>query len=252
MNCQQVMSLLHAYLDRELDVANEMALENHLHGCPGCEDAYKLLHVLQTRVRSDAKYYSAPAELRHKIRSSLGSSTETVRTKQRFWSTPGGTGSLALAMTILLSFSVITYERSVSIDDQLMQDVTSGHIRSLMAKHLTDVASSDQHQIKPWFNSKLDFSPQVRDFAELGYSLQGGRLDYLQNRIVAAIVYKHRQHVINLYMWPTGDDDVLAVSANEKQGYHLLSWKRHGMDFWLVSDLNKRELKEFARLLQND
>ena len=129
------------------------------------------------------------------------------------------------------------------------QAVVSGHVRSLMPNHLMDVPSSDSHTVKPWFNGKVDFSPPVKDLKADGFTLVGGRLDYLQDRTVAALVYQRRKHLINVFLWPSSRADS-GVTAETRQGYNLLHWTRSGFEYWAVSDLNLQELGEFGRLLQ--
>jgi anti-sigma factor RsiW len=111
------------------------------------------------------------------------------------------------------------------------------------------VVSSDQHTVKPWFNGKLDFSPPVHDFSGRGYPLLGGRLDYLQERPVAALVYGRRQHVINVFIWPTAGPETPAPPI-ARRGYHLLHWATPELAYWVVSDLGLAELTEFAGLLR--
>jgi anti-sigma factor RsiW len=129
------------------------------------------------------------------------------------------------------------------------REVVSSHIRSLMASHLTDVTSTDQHTVKPWFNGKLDFSPPVSDLSTSGYALIGGRLDYLWDRPVAALVYQHRKHLINMFAWPDEGAADSESPPRTQQGYHVIHETHGGMAYWIVSDLNSEELSAFARLL---
>jgi anti-sigma factor RsiW len=132
----------------------------------------------------------------------------------------------------------------------MAEEVVSSHVRSLMASHLVDVSSSDRHVVKPWFAGKLDFSPSVVDLIDHGFPLIGGRLDYLDKRPVAAVVYQRREHVINLFIRPAAHDADAVRTPVTTQGYHLLSWTRAGMTYVAVSDLNTNELLEFVRLVQ--
>jgi anti-sigma factor RsiW len=131
-------------------------------------------------------------------------------------------------------------EPGSSLEDELI----SSHVHSLLANHLTDVATSDQHTVKPWFNGKIDFSPPVVDLKARGFPLVGGRVDYLKGRVVAALIYRRSGHVINLFIWPASGP---SVPAGEREGYSLLNWSQAGLNFWAVSDLNEPELKQFQQ-----
>lgn len=131
----------------------------------------------------------------------------------------------------------------------MTSEVASAHIRSLQAKHVVDVVSSDRHEVKPWFNGKLDFSPPTPDLENEGFPLVGGRLDYLDGRPVAALVYRRREHLINLFVWPDAGTESGDIRRETRQGYHLVHWSKAGMNHWLVSDLNPAELNELAQRL---
>jgi anti-sigma factor RsiW len=156
-----------------------------------------------------------------------------------------------LAAAALVLFTLVPFLRGPSTEEILTREVVSGHVRSLMANHLADVPSSDQHTVKPWFNGKLDFSPPVEDLAKQGFPLIGGRLDYLDNRPVAALIYQRQKHFINLFIWPSGSDSDVETKTTSHQGYNLFHWTKSGMTYWAASDLNNAELQEFVQLVQN-
>jgi anti-sigma factor RsiW len=137
------------------------------------------------------------------------------------------------------------------LQPQPTDELIAAHVRSMMVSHLTDVASSDKHAVKPWFNGKLDFSPSVLDLQEHGYQLVGGRLDYLQKQPVAALVYKHRAHIINVFIRRVDSAATMPAGYTQQQGYNLIRWRKDGLDYALVSDLNEKELRQMARLLES-
>jgi anti-sigma factor RsiW len=160
---------------------------------------------------------------------------------------------VAFAATMLfaaLIWSVVPRNLSPSSDDLLARDIVDDHIRSLMVDHLTDIPSTDQHTVKPWFDGKLDYAPPVKDLSELGFKLIGGRLEYLAGKPVAALVYQHGNHFINLYVWPANRQPETEVAVTKKQGFNLFHWTSGGMTYWAASDLNDTELREFAQLIR--
>jgi anti-sigma factor RsiW len=247
VNCQQTLPLIQAYYDGELDAANTLQVDQHLADCPQCFGLTRNLGTLRTLLRDDALRYRPPAELRSKIRATLADATRTERDSTRGQFAWWRIGLAAAALVAVYFAFQLWPSRS---EDPLLAELTSSHVRSLMVAHLTDVASSDQHTVKPWFDGKLDFAPSVKDLREAGFPLLGGRLDYVAARPVAALVYSRQKHLINLFVWPAnrpGRDTT--PRAAERNGYHLIHWSRQGMTFWAVSDLNEKELMDFAQLL---
>jgi len=252
MNCQEIRALSHAYADRELDLVRATEFEQHLSNCRSCSQQVDNIRALSSAFKSSTFYFRAPSNLSNRIRASTCAKNGTVRLPQRAvvrkeawvqwirWFIPVA----ASALVILLAISFVP-----SADKRLTEEVVSGHVRSMMVNHLTDVASSDQHTVKPWFDGKIDFAPSVTNLAEHGFPLLGGRLDYLQNRPVAAEVYQRNKHVINLFVWPTTGDRNTSKKPGVAKGYNLISWQEAGMNYCAVSDLNAAELREFADLL---
>src|SRR5262249_52283113 len=150
---------------------------------------------------------------------------------------------LASAVLIIAVTWAVTRNWARSSEETLLvNDIVSSHVRSMMANHVTDVSSSDSHTVKPWFSGKLDYSPPTKDLTEQGFRLIGGRLDYLDNRPVAALVYQRSQHFINLFVWPSDSRDITQQEQLARQGYNLIHWTRSGMTYWLISELNLTEL----------
>lgn len=248
MDCQQAQDLLHAYLDRELDLLHSVEMERHLQNCETCKSAYDQQQALSRAIDVGSLYHSAPADLRKRIQSEL----RRVNPLK-----PSLNGRLRSIMS-LATAAVLLVAATWAIDrnwrgdatEAVVDQVVASHVRSLLVDHVADVASSDRHQVKPWFNGKLDYAPEVDDFDPQGFPLIGARLDYVQHRPVAAMVYGRRKHLINLFCWPTTDDHSAAISQFQRQGYHLAHWVKPGLEFWAVSDLNPAELQQFAKLAQ--
>jgi len=251
MNCQEMNRLIHAYIDGELDLVRSLEVEQHLEHCPSCALMLKNHQRLRSTMTSGSLYYNSPPGLQKRVQSAVRKTVKSERTLwAREWGWLGAGLSLAAAAILLALILVPAFMRRSS-DDLLAQETVSAHVRSLMASHLTDVSSSDQHTVKPWFNGRLDFAPPVIDLTKDGFPLVGGRLDYLNDRPVAALVYRRQQHFINLFIWPSAPDSHGAdapTATVTRRGYHLLHWTRSGMTYWVISDLNIEELKDFVRL----
>jgi len=248
MNCPDVRHLLEPYADGELDLVRHVEIEQHLSACAACAEQEKNLRSLRAALSSPALYHRAPPALRTRIRLASGP-------------VPHGRRRLLLQRAALAAGVLLMIGASVTIgmllsrsgpaaDDRLAERIVAGHVRSLQVEHLTDVPSSDQHTVKPWFRGKLDFSPQVPDLSALGFALSGGRLDYLAERPVAALVYLRRSHVINVFTWPAVNDEEKPVRSLARQGFHIRYWQRSGMTYWAISDLNDQELDEFVHLFR--
>ena len=254
MSCQKTQEFIHAYLDGELDLARSLEVEQHLQECDACANGYHSQTALRSSLKDSSLYHSAPRGLEKRIRSSLRREAKSEVDRRWFgWNWVTAAASLALLLLAGVAVWRLT-PRSIgpSGDDLLAQEVVSDHVRSLqLPGHLTDVLSSDQHTVKPWFDGKVNFAPPVRDFATQDFRLFGGRLEYLNNRSVVTLIYQRRLHFINLYIWPSEQAGSTSEIAVQRQGYNLIHWTSSGMNYWAISDLNAVELNEFAKLVQD-
>ena len=250
MICKDAQNLINGYVDGELDLIRNLEIERHIQDCALCTQDYKNHQVLSNAIKTGSLYFKAPADLRRRIQLSLRKAAKAEagrRMLPKWWFNIAA--PMAAAAVILLA--LVPFLRGPSADDLLAGEVISSHVRSLMASHLADVSSSDQHTVKPWFAGKLNFSPPVEDLAKQGFPLIGGRLDYLEDRPVAALIYQRQKHFINLFIWLSGSDSDVETKTVLRQGYNLFHWTRSGMTFWAVSDLNNAELQKFVQLVQN-
>ena len=270
MTCDEAIKLMDGYLDGELDPIANQTIEQHLRECQKCDEAYKTHAALIRPVGQAIPYYKAPAGLRKRIQSSLREeiaarpmptvSPDTPSRLQSKQSEPRvvsfGTqwNWLALAAAVIfaaiIAFNLVPRSQRPGADQFLATQLIASHVRSLMANHLTDVASSDQHTVKPWLDAKLDFAPPVVDLSSEGFPLVGGRLDYLDNRPVGALVYQRRKHFINLFVWPGETEADKTTKPLSRQGYQLVHWHDSDFNYWAVSDVNEKDLQEFKQLFE--
>jgi anti-sigma factor RsiW len=194
-------------------------------------------------------YYKAPKELKDNLRKLALEEAEASQSHRRFFSS-NWIRALAVAMPLTIVVILFRPHSSPTTTDLISQEIVSSHVRSMMVNHLTDVPSEDRHTVKPWFNGKLNFSPKVIDLKDEGFELTGGRLDYLNGRPVAALIYKRREHIINLLTWPTVEVVEDETHLIARQGFHLFHWVSQGMQYWAISDLNANELKTFTDLIR--
>jgi len=259
MNCAESKPLVGSYIDGELDAVHNLEMERHIAGCPSCAATQQSALTLRSLIREKAPYFRAPETLRARVNAITSAGHAAVRTgdttaerqpsptKRLAWNWMGAAAAFALVLVMGLRVSNLW---GPSQENLLAGEVESAHVRSLMANHLMDVPSTDQHTVKPWFHGKLDFAPPVNDFASDGFPLTGGRLDYVHGQTVAALVYQRRQHPINVFVWPAPAEKDSDVREITRDGYNILHWTRGGMTYWVVSDLALDEMRQFANLLR--
>ena len=270
MNCEETTKLMDAYLDGELDPITSQTIEQHLQDCRNCDQAYEAHGSLIRAISNATPYYKAPAELRQRIQSSLREESAErptrnfARDAQPFFprrqsetrTIPFGTPwnwlglAAAIAFAAIITWNLVPRLQRPGADQFLATQLIGSHVRSLMASHLIDVASSDQHTVKPWLDAKLDFAPAVADLSKEGFPLLGGRLDYLENRAVAALVYQRRKHFINLFVWPAESNTTGIAKTMSRQGYQLLHWTDSDFNYWAVSDVGESDLQIFKQLFE--
>ena len=243
--CDETRTLLHGYLDGELDMVHSLALARHLQSCPTCTRLYEAQQGLQTALRGSDLYYVPPRKFCNNVQTALRRARrDNVGTG--WWESWWRPLSVAAVVMLLLVWPGMGLYRNAAVDEHVIQEIVAGHVRSLLVNHLTDVTSSDRHIVKPWFEGALDFSPPVPDFSAQGFPLIGGRLDYLGGRQVAALVYRRHQHAINLFVWPTTPATLRQPQQLTRQGYQMISWTAGDLTYWTVSTLNSAELQTFA------
>ncbi len=250
MDCTNAQNLLDAYVDGELEPLRNLEIEEHVHGCARCSQTYSDRQIIRGGLKTESLYFKAPADLQKRIQHSVRQAAKAEAPAGWF---SGSWFKIAapIAATALVVLMLVPYFHGLSSDELLTHEVVAGHIRSLMVNHLADVPSTNEHTVKPWFNGKLDFSPPVSDLAKQGFPLVGGRLDYLNNRPVAALVYQRDKHVINVFVWPSDNGAQTGGPVKTQQGYHVIRWSSSGMNFWVVSDLEQNQLAKFTDLLKS-
>jgi anti-sigma factor RsiW len=241
MTCDEAEILLHALVDGELDAGHVREVEAHVATCPRCASELAAIREMHAAVANADLKFKAPPQLRRRIEAALPQPRTAPTRRSVLRGFAMGSAVSALAATGLLAIVI-------SKDDQqrIESEIVSAHLRSLQAGHLTDVISTDQHTVKPWFNGKLDVSPPVIDLTAQGFTLIGGRLDYVDARAIGAVVYRRRQHVINLFVAQTANTDQRAAKTDTIQGFNIRRWDERGLNFWAISDIGADELNEFG------
>ena len=248
--CSEWELMLHGFVDNELDAAHSLQIERHVASCPHCAQQLESLQALKQRIAQPGVHWRTPEHVRAQVlaavsreaalpaRASVDTSFSALEFVRRWLFVPS---LAALAASLFLVVAPMSDRTSIS------DEVVASHVRSLLVDHLTDVATSDQHTVKPWFNGKIDFAPPVVDLAREGFPLAGGRVDYIGGRVVAALVYKRQSHVINLFVWPASSDATAATvrTSASRDGYNIENWRAGGLNLWAVSDGNADDLARF-------
>ena len=248
--CSEWELMLHGFVDNELDAAHSLEIERHVATCPHCAQQLESLKALKQRIAQPGVHWQTPDHVRAQVLAAISREAAmpahavantgfSVMEFVRRWLFVPSLAALAASLFLVVG--------PMNDRSPVGDEVVASHVRSLLVDHLTDVATSDQHTVKPWFNGKIDFAPPVVDLAREGFPLAGGRVDYIGGRVVAALVYKRQSHVINLFVWPASSDPTAASvkSATSRDGYNLENWRAGGLNFWAVSDGNADDLARF-------
>jgi anti-sigma factor RsiW len=249
VTCERALEV-QAYADGELDAVSSLAIEQHLETCTECRALHDGIVEMRAALKQDARYYRPAAAFVRKIHSDVVHEEKAKRPRAAFGSRPFWTGAFGGVAATALAASLALFVMLPSAQDELANDVASAHVRSLLGDHLIDVASSNHHVVKPWFAGRTDFSPPVADYAAQGFPLIGGRLDYVDGRRAAVLVYRHGAHVVNVFVWK--DDGAMGASAKDVSGYHILMWKDDGLFFCAVSDMEAGELRKLSDLIRKN
>ncbi len=247
MSCEFPSTTIHGYLDGELDAVRAGEFERHLEGCPECVAALDAQESLRASLQRAHLYEKAPKDLRAKVIAAERFAAPVTISSRRVFAQWLAIAA-ALILVIYSFWRIIPAVTGGVRQNDLAAQVVDAHLRSLEPGHLTDVISTDQHTVKPWFDGKVDFAPTVQDFADDGFPLTGGRLDVVGGRTVAALVYGRRKHFVNVFIWPTPDANTYPLSGAQ-QGYNWITWRKNGMVYWAVSDVSASDLGELQHLL---
>jgi len=242
MTCAEASQLIGPWVDNELDVRSATELEGHVARCPECKRERDELLTLGNTAREQLPMDDLSPQLEQRLWKSVRDAATPERPRARRWLREASMMAAAACVAVVATLSL---QRGGGTGDEIVD----AHVRSLQPQHLIDVASSDQHTVKPWFQGKIDFSVPARDFAAQGFALAGGRLDAVGGRPVAAIVYHRRQHVLNLFVWPATRADAAPRSSTER-GYRITSWSQGGLEYRLVSDVPDAEVDQLVSLLR--
>jgi anti-sigma factor RsiW len=251
LNCEFAQTTVHAYFDGELDAVRSADFETHLEICQDCKAELREIGALHKRLQESDLFEQAPPQLLGRVRKQIakeanGSRSRFIRAQRLFLIPAFGALAAAAASVAIVLLILSSHNQSTRIAAELVD----AHVRSLQPGHLTDVLSTDQHTVKPWFDGKLDFIPPVSDFSKEGFALIGGRLDIIDGHDAGALVYSRRKHIINLFVWPYHEKDASLSDQGSQHGYNWLRWQSDDMEFCLVSDVSATDLRELKDLIR--
>jgi len=249
MNCKETRPMLSGYMDGELDLVNRLEIERHIEICPECAHHVRNGRDVQTALHSDRLYYRAPSRLEGRVLTAVRAAERAQQPRGRALLRPAfGIAAMAALLSLLwMAFAQVAHGNR---EAAVTQQVTCSHVRSLMANHLLDISATDARTLTPWFNGKLDYAPPIVDVTRQGYPIEGARLDYLIDRRVAALVYRHEGHIINLFSWPSAGGDSQELRQESRNGYRVCRWTMGAMTYCAVSDLSAQDLMLFAETIK--
>jgi mycothiol system anti-sigma-R factor len=254
VNCEMTHSVLHGYLDGELDAARAAEFERHLLSCPQCVAELETQESLRSTIQNAGLRERAPEKLRRNLQAAISGTGETGKTVTPIRPKPSVRPTWWLTLAAAAVFLIVLGSRFLPNltqgrgGDEMAAAIVDAHLRSLQPGHLEDVISTDQHTVKPWFDGRIDFAPPVRDFVTEGFPLQGGRLDVVRGKTVAVLVYGRRKHIINVFVWPTSERDA-SPQQGSQLGYNWIDWRKGGMEFSAISDVSAPDLVELQKLI---
>ena len=257
MECDRAAGLLSGVVDRALGPLARLRVNRHVARCDACAGKLEELRAMQAAIRTNLPYHRAPPGLAARIgaaleREALPAVAEASTRPWFRWPTFGMAGTGLAGALAGVAFTVLVMGSQPGGPSDAMPGVLASHIRSMQADHLTDVPTSDQHTVKPWLSARLDVSPPVRDLKDEGFPLIGGRLDYVDGHQAAAVVYRRAKHVINLFAWASRGKADAAFHAESRQGFNIVTWRRDGITYYAVSDVEGDQLAQFARLVSQE
>jgi mycothiol system anti-sigma-R factor len=268
VSCELTRSVLHGYLDGELDAARAAEFERHLLSCPQCVAELEAQETMRSTLQSAGLRERAPEKLRRNLQAAIGGAAATgtsisgtsiggtepartvtpIRPRSSIRPTWWLTLAAAAVFAIVLGTRFLPNLTRGRAGGEMTAAIVDAHLRSLQPGHLEDVISTDQHTVKPWFDGRIDFAPPVHDFVSDGFPLQGGRLDVVRGKTVAVLVYGRRKHIINVFIWPTSERDE-SPQQGSQLGYNWIDWRKGGMELVAISDVSTPDLTELQKLI---